>query len=60
MKDIIILMFRLMVCIFEIWMLFGFYNNFLKNKPRKSRNNIFIILPKLKFLNLKIYNITTI
>ena len=44
MKDIIILMFRLMVCIFEIWMLFGFYNNFLKNKPRKSRNNIFIIL----------------
>ena len=32
MKDIIIIMFRLIVCIFEIWMLFSFFNIFLKNK----------------------------
>lgn len=38
MKDIIIIMFRLIVCIFEIWMLFSFFNIFLKNKLNKKKN----------------------
>lgn len=38
MKDIIIIMFRLIVSIFEIWMLFSFFNIFLKNKLNKKKN----------------------
>ena len=44
MKDIIMIMFRLIVCIFEIWMLFGFFNNFLKNKLNKKINALYTII----------------
>ena len=40
----LILIFHLLVCIFEIWMLSDFYDAFLGHKNKGKKRNIFIVL----------------
>lgn len=40
----LILIFHLLVCIFEIWMLSDFYDAFLGYKNKGKKRNIFIVL----------------
>lgn len=44
MGDIIIIIFHLIVCIFEIWMIFDFFSTFLKGKSKTKKNTIVYIV----------------